>query len=122
MQNLLARRIAIWYENANWVHDIYNEIINDIPKDAIIAITGSIIHNNLSIQLVDGSFIRFTKISDSARGCCFTESYIQSTIDLEKINTIIRPCTKIGLMECRIIDNYEDLWRPHRITEKYNNG
>lgn len=106
--NPFVRRIGIWYKDIWFADEIYENLIKDIPQDSIYRAIKS--KNNIRIELKDGSFIQFVYASESNRGKCFGESYVQLGIKPEIINMVIKPCTKVHPYNCYVIAEYKHLF------------
>lgn len=115
--NCLARKIGIWYNDKFWAEDLFEDIVKNIPPEAIVRITTHMVTGGMSILLKDETYIRFVKANDCGRGQCFSESYVQEGMSYDLVNYVVSPCTKIGSMEVYVINKYQDFFRP----TKYRN-
>lgn len=110
--NYLAKRIGIWYYDKIWAQDLFEDIVRNIPQEAIAQVRNSKMTGEMSIALKDETYIRFVKASDSGRGQCFSESYVQEGMSYELVNCIVYPCTKVGSMSVFVVNKYHDFWHP----------
>lgn len=110
--NYLAKRIGIWYYEKTWAQDLFEDIVRNIPQEAIAQVRNSKMTGEMIIVLKDETYIRFIKASDSGRGQCFSESYVQEGMSHELVRCIVYPCTKVGSMDVFVVNKCHDFSYP----------
>ena len=82
-------RIGVFYLDYSWAEDLFYKTWKNIPREAIQLVRNG--RSDMSIQLKDGSFIKFVSANSNSCGRVYNKIYYQDGISDEIINVIIRP-------------------------------
>lgn len=85
MINYIAQRIGIYYKDEFWLENFLNELLKNIPEDIIIC------KKKDCVRLKDGTFIKAVRAKSNAIGHKFDKIFMQSGIDENTYEIIIRP-------------------------------
>lgn len=115
--NYLARRVGIWYHNRAWADRLFEEIVKNIPQEAIVGCVKN--SSTKSITLIDGSRIDFIPSKDCSRGYKFSEVYVQEGIEDDIYMNVIRHCVDSITVRPLIIRDEKDIPRGYRTAYEY---
>lgn len=115
--NYLAKKIGIWFKDRKWANELFKEILNNIPKDAIIRCVNSI--SGMSIQLIDGTCVRFVP-AEAHRANRFSEVYMQQGIDKMFYENVIACCVyPSNNVIVQVIRNANDILIGYKTADQY---
>lgn len=86
---IVSQRIGIYYKNRWWAVDLFKTIVSELPDEIVKC--KSMSKYGMFIELKNGTSIRFVSIDSNARGYRFTKMFLESGIDKEYYDCIIRP-------------------------------
>jgi len=101
----LTQRIGVYYIDEEWKRKIFDQIYN-YYKSIDFVEHSYYSRGNSTIELKDGSLIHFIPANVNSRGMRHTKVLLQSGIDKQIIDYIIKP-TLAPIYRLCIIDNKE---------------
>ena len=113
--NIFAQRIGIYYKINQWRDYLLDDILNNLPKELVVRC----VKNNYKpyIELIDGSYIQFVPINDSAKGFAWTKVFVPTNITCDEYFTFVRPYIKPYGFPAIVIDRYEDMYCGGRLAD-----
>lgn len=91
--NYLSRIIHIWYWDRAWAEKVFEDIIDVLQPECILAVRKS--KSEMSVYFLDGSVLRMILEEESMRTRRSTETFIQYGTKLEFFERVI-------FLTCRI--------------------
>lgn len=118
-RNYLARRVQIWFRDAEWANGLFEEIISNIPVIAIERVLHSSQHGVHTCYLTDGSTIKTLPTTEGfMRGARGTEIYIQDGVDKDTYDWIVAKCPIFPCSGIWVISSVEDFRKPFGMTAR----
>ena len=119
--NILQRRIGIFYRDIEWRNKVWEKLVLSIPTDIIFK---SWLNNHeASIYRKDGSIIIFVSIKSGCRQR-YDRVYFQPDINDDVLETIVYPCWVVRRPDKLVIDlvNNAPTIEPERKPGKWIDG
>lgn len=91
--NYLSRIIHIWYWDRAWAEKIFEDIIDVLQPEYILAVRKG--KSEMSVYFLDGSVLRMIPEEESMRARRSTETFIQYGTKLEFSERVIFPTCRI---------------------------
>lgn len=91
--NYLSRIIHIWYWDRAWAEKVFEDIIDVLPPECILAVRKG--KSEMSVYFLDGSVLRMIPEKESMRARRSTETFIQYGTKLEFSERVIFPTCRI---------------------------
>ena len=91
--NYLSRIIHIWYWDRAWAEKIFEDIIDVLQPECILAVRKG--KSEMSVYFLDGSVLRMIPEKESMRARRSTETFIQYDTKLEFSERVIFPTCRI---------------------------
>ena len=113
--NYLSRIIHIWYWDRAWAEKIFEDIIDVLQPECILAVRKG--KSEMSVYFLDGSVLRMIPEKESMRARRSTETFIQYGTKLEFSEKIIFPTCRIH--RPRVITSALDIMNGGTLASTY---
>ena len=94
-------RIGVFYKNRKWAEQWFKDFIDKVDQACILRFVKNGIHPFM-IELRDGTRITAYQHNDNSRGVKVDKAFVESTIDNETINAIIKPL--VNYAQCIVVE------------------